>query len=139
LVLRLLKLKMDGDLILHVIHVAGTRMVAEGADGGSRGVLNQGVMAGQSILDFVPLHLTACLERPDKLEPWIRSWWDDERGELQTLSPKGWFNEGQQEGNFLWAPPPAAADVVGELLGEAKHKRPYCTHLVIVPRLMTGR
>ena len=59
LMLRLRKLEMAGDLILHVIHVAGTRMVAEGADGGSRGDLNQGVMAGQSILDFVPLHLTA--------------------------------------------------------------------------------
>jgi hypothetical protein len=138
LMLRLRKLEMEGDLILHVIHVAGTRMVAEGADGGSRGDLNQGVMAGQSILEFVPLHLTA-LERSNKLETWIRSWWDDERGELQTLTPEGWFEEGQQEGNFLWVPPPAAADVVGELLGEAKHKRPYCTHLVVVPRLMTGR
>jgi hypothetical protein len=138
LMLRLQKLEMAGELILHVIHVAGTRMVAEGADGGSRGDLNQGVMAGQPILDFVPLHLSA-LERSDKVEEWIRSWWDEERGELLTLSPEGWFDEGQKEGNFLWAPPPAAADVVGELLGEAKHKRPYCTHLVVVPRLMTGK
>jgi hypothetical protein len=112
LMLRLRKLEMEGELILHIIHVAGTRMIAEGADGGSRGDLNQGVMAGQSILDFVPLHLTA-LDRSDKLEAWIRSWWDDERGKLQTLTPEGWFEEGQQEGNFLCAPPAAAADVVG--------------------------
>jgi hypothetical protein len=70
LMLRSRKLEMAGDLILHVIHVAGTRMVAEGADRGSRGDLNQGVMAGQSILDFVPLHLTA-LEPSNKLESWI--------------------------------------------------------------------
>jgi hypothetical protein len=95
-------------------------------------------MAGQSILDFVPLHLTA-LDRSDKLETWIRSWWDDERGVLETLTPEGWFEEGHKEGSFPWAPPPAAADVAGELLGEAKHKRPYCTHLVVVLRLMTGR
>jgi hypothetical protein len=139
LMLRLRKLEMEGELILHVIHVAGTQMITEGADRGSRrGDLNQGVMAGQSILDFVPLHLTA-LDRSDKLEAWIRSWWDDERGKLQTLTPEEWFKEGQQEGNFLWEPPPAAADVVGELLGEVKHKRPYCTHLVVDPRLMTGR
>jgi hypothetical protein len=108
LVLRLQKLEMAGDLILHVVHVAGTQMVAEGADGGSRGDLNQGVMAGQLILDFVPLHLTA-LERSDKVEKWVWSRWDDERGELKTLTPEGWFKEGQQEGNFLWAPPPAAS------------------------------
>jgi hypothetical protein len=115
LVLRLRKLEMSGDLVLHVVHVAGTRMVAEGADGGSRGDLNQGVMAGQPILDFIPLHLSA-LERSPGLEDWIRSWWDDERGELVRLTPEGWFDEGQQEGNFLRAPPPAAADVVGEQL-----------------------
>jgi hypothetical protein len=68
--LRLRKLEMEGDLILHLIHVAGTMMVAEGADGGSRGDLNQGVMAGQPILDFVPLHLSA-LERSPSLESWI--------------------------------------------------------------------
>jgi hypothetical protein len=70
LVLRLRRLKMSGGLILHVIHVAGTRMIDQGADGGSRGDLNQGSMAGESILNFVPLHLLA-LERSAKLEDWV--------------------------------------------------------------------
>ena len=35
-------------------------------------------------------------------------------------------------------PPPAAADVVVEQLGKARHKRPDNLHLIIVPRLMTG-
>jgi hypothetical protein len=96
LILRLRKLEMAGDLVLHVIHVAGTRMIAEGADGGSRGDMNQGVMAGQPILDFIPLHLSA-LERSNKVEAWVHSWWDNERGELQTLTLEGWFEEGQQE------------------------------------------
>jgi hypothetical protein len=59
-------------MVLHVIHVAGTRMILEGADGGSRGDLNQGVMAGQPILDFIPLHLGA-LDRCFAIEDWVRS------------------------------------------------------------------
>ena len=35
-------------------------------------------------------------------------------------------------------PPPAAAEVVVERLGVAKHKRPNSLHIVVVPRLMTG-
>jgi hypothetical protein len=138
LMLRLQKIEMKGDLLLYVIHVVGTRMIEEGADGGSRGDLLQGAMAGHSVIVFVPLHLSA-LERSSELEPSIHSWWDELRGDLETLSPEGWFEEGQKDGHFLWAPPPAAADVVAEQLGEARHKRPFCTHITVVPRLMTGR
>ena len=138
LMLRLRKVEMDGELLLHVIHVAGTRMQEEGADGGSRGDLTQGAMAGRPVLDFVPLHLSA-LERSPEVEKWIRSWWDEKRGELESLTPEGWFEAGQTEGCFLWSPPPAATDAVVDQLGEARHKRPYCTHVVVVPRLMTGR
>jgi hypothetical protein len=94
-------------------------------------------MAGEPMLKYVPLHLTT-LERSPQLEPWIRSWWDDDQEELLTLEPLGWFDEGQREGSFLWCPPPAAAGVVVEQLGEARHKRPQCTHIVVVPRLMSG-
>jgi hypothetical protein len=73
------------------------------------------------------------------LETWIRLWWDGERGDLITLSPNGWFDEGQGDGCFLWDPPQAAADVAAEQLGEARHKRTNCTHITVVPRLMTGR
>jgi hypothetical protein len=139
LMLRLRKLEMDASLILHVVHVSGTRMIDEGGDGGSRGDLTQGVMAGRPILDYIPLHLSA-LEREPALESWIRSWWNEEdQGPLTTLRPEGWFEEGQQDGNFLWVPPPAAADVVVEQLGEARHKRPNCMHITVVPRLMTSR
>jgi hypothetical protein len=113
-------------------------MIAEGGDGGSRGDLTQGAMSGKPIRDYIPLHLSA-FEREPALEVWVRSWWDDERGPLTTLRPEGWFEEGQREGNFLWLPPLAATDVVVEQLGEARHKRPYCTHITIVPRLMTSR
>jgi hypothetical protein len=88
LMLRLRKVEMDGGLNLRVIHVAGTRMIEQGTDCGSRGDLNQGVMAGEPMLKYVPLHLTA-LDRSPELEGWIRSWWDDERGPLQKLDPSG--------------------------------------------------
>jgi hypothetical protein len=56
LVLCLRELEMKGILRLHVIHVAGTRMQAEGADGTSRGDHATGVMSGDLVLDYVPLH-----------------------------------------------------------------------------------
>lgn len=138
LVLRLRRLEMVGELVLHVVHVAGTRMIEEGADGGSRGDLNQGVMAGHSVLEYVPLHKTALEEEPN-LRQWITSWWDESYGRLETLTPEGWFTTGHEGGCYLWAPPPAAADVVVEQLAEAIHKRPWSTHVIVVPRIMTGR
>jgi hypothetical protein len=41
-------------------------------------------------------------------------------------------------GNFFWFLPPAAANIVVEQLREARHKRPQCTHIVVVLRLMAG-
>ena len=56
------------------------------------------------------------------------------------LSPDGWYDSStNQEGTFVWCPPPAAAEVVVERLGVAIHKRPNSLHVVVVPRLMTGR
>jgi hypothetical protein len=40
---------------------------------------------------------------------------------------------------FLWAPPPAVADVALEELLKSRHKRPDLTHVVVIPRLMTPR
>ena len=63
LMLRLRKLEMDASLILHVVSVAGTRMIKEGRDGDTRGDLTQGVMAGRPILEYIPLHLLSAFER----------------------------------------------------------------------------
>ncbi len=87
LVLWLRKLEMQGDLIIHVIHVAGTRMEAEDADGASRGDLSTGVMGGENILCYAPLHLSAT-----ELEPLIQYWIEDsldkERGSLTWGTPE---------------------------------------------------
>ena len=76
----------------HVARVSGTRMIAEGGDGGCRGDPTQGViMARNPILDCVPLCLLA-LDQELAPEEWMRSWWnEEEQGLLTTLRLEGWF------------------------------------------------
>lgn len=64
LVLRLRMLEMWGSLRLHVIHVAGTRMMEQDTDGLSRGSILEGIMSSGSMLDFVPLAQTATEQSP---------------------------------------------------------------------------
>lgn len=59
LVLRLHLLALKFRLIIHMIHVAGKRMIAQGTDGCSRGVLMEGVMAGKDMLSFIDLDKSA--------------------------------------------------------------------------------
>jgi hypothetical protein len=73
LVLRLRKIEMSGRCILHLVHVAGTRMIWQGTDGLSRGDSNAGVMAGESMISFVPLHLGVA-ERSSLVVHWLLSW-----------------------------------------------------------------
>lgn len=152
LVLRLRQLEMNGHLLLHVIHVAGSRMVRQGTDGLSRGDLYEGVMSGADMLSFIPLHLSA-LQRQHTLLSWIRDWTG--QPQLEALSPEEWFDRGhgfqggirnarghwlpRETGEqwLLWAPPPAAADVAVEELLLSRHKRTYLNHIFIVPRLAT--
>lgn len=136
LVLRLKRLEMDHDIILHVIHVSGKRMIAQGTDGLSRADHTQGVMQGRPIEDFIPLHLD-----PFAREPTLKNWvMGITKGlSIQILSPEGWYTTGHTVGTFLWAPAPAAAEVVVEQLGRARLKRPQSMHIILVPRVMTGR
>jgi len=39
-------------MVIHVIHVSGKRMIAQGTDGVSRGFLMEGVMAGDDMLSI---------------------------------------------------------------------------------------
>jgi hypothetical protein len=136
LVLRLKKLEMRYNLIFHVIHVAGRRMIDQGSDGLSRADHTRGVVTGRDIRHWVPLNQGA-LERSIGLEKWLgRVLWDMR---FHTLKPEGWFTTGRGYGNYVWAPPPAAVEVVVEQPGKARMKRPEALHLIVVPRLMTGR
>jgi hypothetical protein len=154
LVIRLKVLEARHSIHLVVCHVAGTRMIAEGGDGVSRGLLNEGVMAGEEILSFIPLHLSA-LERSESLLSWITSWTTQK---LEVLAPEDWYELGHgirgwtqpndddliarpmlRKGVFGWFPPPAAADVALEQLRMARIKRQDSTHVFVVPRLLTPR
>ena len=143
---------MDGNLILHVIHVAGTRMIDQGTDALSRGDLCEGVMVGQEMITFVPLHLSALERSPDLLD-WIRSWVPAK--DLEVLTYEDWFLRGHgvqggaknseglwipeesKERWYLWMPPPAIADVALDELIASRHKRPHLNHVFICSRLMT--
>jgi hypothetical protein len=88
------------------LRVSGKRMIAQGADGLSRGLLNEGVMAGESILSFVPFHLSA-VDRSLKVCDWVKSWAGEE---VLVLEPEAWFERGHnmvggkvQEDGF-WIP-----------------------------------
>lgn len=136
IVLKMRQLEMRYDLIIHVTHVSGKRMINQGTDGLSRADQSTGVMAGSAMEDFIPLDVNA-LDRSETLKDQLRLHLQELK--FHTLKPEEWFDEHHNFGNYIWAPPPAAADVVVDLLNKARHKRPESMHLVLVPRLMTGR
>jgi len=86
LVLRLRKLEMNVGIKLYFIHVSGTRMISQGSDGLSRGKLYEGVMRGEEMTSFIPLHLNA-LERSPELRSWIESWLVWNNRPLEFLEP----------------------------------------------------
>jgi hypothetical protein len=154
LVLRLQRLEMHRNLILHITHVAGTRMMSQGTDGLSRGLFTGGVMVHQHMLSFIPLHQMA-IDRCSALLPWIRDWWPV--SPLKPLTPTDWYERGHglcggqsdargrwmpQETTelwHLWVPAPTAAFTALQELGISRHKRPHLGHVFICPRLFTQK
>jgi hypothetical protein len=137
LVQRLRKLEMDGSLFIVVVWVAGIRMIAQGTDGLSHGDLFNGVLAGQGFLSFVPLNKTA-IEQSEGLLEWLTSTFPRKK-DWKVLDKIGWFEEGFEDGNHIWAPPPAIADVVLDNLCESVLIRPWNSHIFICPALMTAK
>ena len=155
LVTRLYKLGMKYLCLINIIHVSGTRMIAQGTDGLSRGGLLEGVLNGEKMLSFIPLHVSA-LEREPVLRKWILTWAGAGRdgNTLKFLGPEDWFVRGHdiagysrncdgmniptyKKGIFIWTPPPAAARIALEELRQARHKRQSSLHIFIVPQLMS--
>jgi hypothetical protein len=136
LVLRLDKLEMERKLFIHLIWVAGTQMIEQRTDGASQGDLSNGVMTGKDMLEFIPLD-----QEVDAQEPELRHWFGEAAGgDWVTLEPQDWFhNVHTQNGNFLWCPAPAIADVALEQLCETRHTRPWNAHIFLCPALMTSR
>ena len=90
LILRLRKLELESDIILHMIHVSGKRMIASENDALSRGDTTKGVMKGNCLLSHFLFRLGA-EQRSTELFPWINSWWLREEP-LVHLSLNGWFD-----------------------------------------------
>jgi hypothetical protein len=99
---------MELDFILHVICIAGTRMIQQGTDGLSRREENGLATCGLSLGGMVPLHLSV-RERSPGLEEWILGWWNTGRN-LEVLEPRDCFTTAHNPGDFGWFPAPAAED-----------------------------
>ena len=87
LVLGLLKLKLEGGTILHMIHIPGKRKIVSGVDALSRGDTIKGIIQGISILTYFPFHLVAN-QRSEALVPWLDLCWMGENS-LPHLSAGG--------------------------------------------------
>jgi hypothetical protein len=61
---------MTGRIILHITHVAGSRMISQGTDGLFHGDFSMGVMTGQPMISFVPLHLST-VEHSVTILAWV--------------------------------------------------------------------
>ena len=84
-------LEMEFGMTIHVIHISGKRMIAQGTDRCLRGSLMEGVMAGEDMLKFVNLSRSA-VKCSSGLLRWVHFW--TSRPHLQPLTPEGWFKEG---------------------------------------------
>jgi hypothetical protein len=157
LVVRLRKSELEQGFVLHVVHVAGSRMIAQGTDGLSRGSFLEGVVAGSSMLSFIDLALPA-IRRSPAIVKFVRLWVEPACGDLKVLSKEQWFVEGHgitggekdahgmwipthaSNGKaYLWSPAPVIADVALEECLKAIHKRTDAFHVFVIPRLFSPR
>ena len=56
---------------------------------------------------------------------------------VTLLQPEDWPSAHEDGGVYVWSPPLAAANPALDWLGQSIHKRPYNTHVLLIPRLMT--
>jgi hypothetical protein len=154
LVLQLSKIDLDNGFILHVVHVSGMRMIAQGTNGLSRGLFLEGVMVGRDMLSYIDLAKGA-IKRQPKLVDYVQSWVRQAlRQEVKVLQVEEWFQEGHgilggskdlhrvwipnHESNgrvYLWNLPPVIADVALEECMKAIHKRTDAFHIFLIPQL----
>ena len=140
LMFRLHKILMRGEAFIHVVWVAGKRMIAQGSDGLSRSDLTSGVLRGIDMLSYVPLHLSAGERQPQGTNNLLQRILGKHYAEALRMEPSQWFTAPQDSnGIFIWEPPPCLADVAIYMLSEAWHIRPWNVHVMLVPSLMSGK
>ena len=132
LMLELKQISLENGFILKLVHITGTRMIAQGKDGLSRGELHIGALLNKEMIN-VPLHLDP-ISRSPKLLQWCQSWSEPN---MQAWTPLQWFHDAHQEGMGIWSLPPAAALDALEELSVARLVRPsQVTAIVLVPQLL---
>ena len=160
IIFRLRMVERKTGCVLHVVHIAGTRMKAAGIDGLSRQDFVEGMMGGVSPWEYIPLNEDAVQRSHGRVSDWVKKWWHDEEGEawcsprklknggkdeqerwesetLKHLEAEDWFRLHEIKGHRLWTPPPAAMETVMELFAEDHLVNPHLAHVFVVPRLMT--
>ena len=76
IILRLRQTQRKSGAVVHVVHVAGTRMKEAGIDGLSRGDLLEGMMkADGDPWGFLPLSQGADSRMGGRVKTWVESWW----------------------------------------------------------------
>ena len=67
-------MQLKANFKIHVVRVAGSRMIEQGTDGLSRGMIYEGLLGARyNFLDYLPLNKSAISRYPKVLD-WIRSW-----------------------------------------------------------------
>ena len=130
---------MKGELILHVVHIAGAHIIKMGIDGLSQGDTNEGVASGSNMVEFIDLHKGA-FERSFELKTWIFTILGQELwGTLHQLNKEEWFTHDAECDMFeslVWVPPPAVADVCVEQMDFWRQHSPF-KHTHLCPQLFT--
>eukprot|EP00978_Attheya_sp_CCMP212_P000172 scaffold305_cov60-Attheya_sp.AAC.5 len=124
---------------LRIVHIDGTRMIAEGADRLSRGELHlAGFFDGE--LQSVPLYLDPLVRSP-QLKEWLHSWVLEDTSTIRIAKPGDWFlNANKPTHTWIWSLPPAAAIAIDALeeLSIARLKRQDTRmSIVLVSLLLT--
>jgi hypothetical protein len=155
LVLRLKRAELKAEFTLFVVHVAGMRIIAQGTDGLSCGIILEGVMLGKNMLPFVPLPQSA-RERQPILVGFLQECVGQAlQCKVKVLEVEEWFQEGHgiiggynnshgvwiprhaKNGRvYLWAPPPVIADVALKECIKAVQKRMDAYHIFLIPHLI---
>jgi hypothetical protein len=121
---------------LYLIHIAGTRMIAQGTDGLSRGELQLGALFDDST-QSVPLHLDPVTRTEGGLAAWVYDWTGMTSSSLRLAGPMDWMYNAHMPGTWIWSLPPAAALYALEELAFARLKRgEHVGAIVLIPSLM---
>ncbi len=156
LVLRLKRVELEAGFTLYVVHVAGTRMIAQGTNGLSCRIILEGVMSGKSMLRFVPLAQSAMERQPNLVSYWqtcvgqalqfkvcvlkVEEWFQEGHGIIGGYRdiPKVWIPKHANNGRVYLCPPlPIIADVVLKDCLKLVQKRTDAYHIFLIPRLFS--